>query len=181
MYKRFTDVINKYDAQITSFEEQIATIQKELEKANASLLEELETEVRKWLSENKFFQTKDGYIVVNKLKNIAFIGLTSKTPRIIVEGFYLRGIDTDSTSPIVYMYGYYDALAGFLLSDLTPTTGEVFCEKCKTVCEHIISHLNYTPNAMYREEGDSFDRFIKDAAKAKIDVDYYPEVNVTLK
>ena len=99
-------------------------------------------------------------------------------PRVILKGFYTRGIDSEK--PARFLYGYYDNNAGFLLNDLTPVSAEVFCEKTKLVVEDIISHLSYTPIYLYREEDDVFDRFLSAARKGGIDIEYHPEINVSI-
>ena len=124
-------------------------------------------------------KTLDGYISVSKIKDVHVSGLSKYQPRIVVEGFYVRGIDCDK--PARYLYGYYDNCAGFLLSELSPITSDLFCEKVKTVCSDIIKNLTYKPTYLYREDGDKFDNFIKDARKCGIDIEYYPELHVSVK
>ena len=82
--------------------------------------------------------------------------------------------------PARYLYGYYDIDAGFLLNELTPVSPEVFCEKTKLVVEDILSHLSYTPTYLYREEDDAFDKFLSAARKGGIDIEYHPEITVSI-
>lgn len=179
MNNRFKGIIEKYRDITESYEKQLKTLEKELLDMNANYQEDILVEFDKCLSESRFYKTNDGYIAVNEVKQVHVGGLSRHAPRITFSGFYIRGIDCKQ--PANHPYGYYDTLSGHLLSDLKPVTPEVFCEKVQTVCEDIIANLPYKPTYLYREEGDKFDNFIKDARKGGIDIEYYPELNVTLK
>lgn len=167
----FKDQVGFYESEAKKYEQKALEVKTEYQ-------EHLWAELHKCFKENHFFKTNDGYIAVNKLKIVHVAGFDRLNPRVTVEGFHLRAID--STSNNHTPYGYYDTMAGFLISELTPVSPDVFCEKVKLVAQNIVDHLPYKPDYMYREEGDVFDNFIRDARKSKLYIEYYPEVKVTL-
>ena len=179
MNERFTDICKRYDGALSFYEDRLKVLEKTVAEIQKDYRQSITDEFNKVLGETCFFKTLDGYISVSKIKDVHVSGLSKYQPRIVVEGFYVRGIDCDK--PARYLYGYYDNCAGFLLSELSPITSDLFCEKVKTVCSDIIKNLTYKPTYLYREDGDKFDNFIKDARKCGIDIEYYPELHVSVK
>ena len=176
---------------ISEYTPKLHALDAEKTKIDTQLLHECEayqTELLKCIREsvnaNRFFKTNDGYIAINEIKEVTVSGLFTHTPKIVVSGLYLRGVDANDQAEKWWftgrMYGYYDLMAGFLLSELEPVSKEVFCEKVQTVLEHIKKNLHYNPNYHYRQEGDEFDNFLHDAKKAKIDIEYYPEIKISI-
>ena len=179
MNERYKNILNTYNGALSFYEDRLKVIENTIAEIQKDYRQSITDEFKKVLSETHFFKTLDGYIAINKIKDAHVSGLSKHQPRIVVEGFYVRGIDCDK--PARYLYGYYDNCAGFLLSELSPITSDLFCEKVKTVCSDIIKNLPYKPTYLYREDGDKFDNFIKDARKCGIDIEYYPELYVSVK
>lgn len=175
---KFQKIIETYSGVISLYTDKFNYIRNTLFELRHDFREEMMSEFNELLKENRFFQTNDGYIAVNAVNSINVSGLAQIDPIVVLEGFYIRGIDCKH--PAKYPYGYYDSISGHLLSALKPITPEIFCEKAKTVLLSIIDNLYYKPTYLYREEGDTLSQFIDGARRANIDVEYYPEVKITI-
>lgn len=176
--ERFKSIIDSNCNTLQGHEDAKKALNDEIIKTRDNYADAIVSEFSNWLKENKFFKTRDGYIAVNYITGVLVAGLAKYNPRIVLEGFYLRGIDGTKADGVPY--GYYDTQAGFLLGELIPVSEELFCSKAKEVCEAIIKALPYKPTVYYRGEDDDLDLFLTDARKGKLDVDYYPEVKVSI-
>lgn len=178
MNDKLRDVVEVFKDQATAYRRQIKNLEDKVQDINKEYQSHIIREFKEWLKESRFFYTRDGYIAVDDIIDVKVGDMDAYHPRVILKGFYTRGIDSEK--PARFLYGYYDNNAGVLLNDLTPVSSEVFCEKTKLVVEDIISHLSYTPTYLYREEDDVFDRFLSAARKGGIDIEYHPEIMVSL-
>lgn len=178
MNDRLKNVVEVFKDQATAYNKQIKHLEDKVQDINKEYQSHIIQEFKEWLKESRFFHTHDGYIAVDDIIGVKVDDMDAYHPRVILKGFYTRGIDCEK--PARFLYGYYDNDAGFLLNELTPVSPKVFCEKTKLVVEDIINHLPYTPTYLYREEGDVFDRFLSDARKGGIDIEYHPEITVSI-
>jgi len=179
MNDKLKNVVEVFRGQTAVYTKEIKSLEDKIKGINEEYKEHLIREFKDWIKESsRFFKTNDGYFAVDSVTDASVVGLDSYHPRIFLKGFYVRGIDCQA--PARFLYGYYDVEAGFLLNELMPVSQEVFCEKVRDVVEDIISNLQYKPTHLYRKEGDRLDKIISDARKAKVDIDYYPEVEVTI-
>jgi hypothetical protein len=168
MQTNFNKITAKYLQDVDKLEREVKSKQIELKTIQNKYEQEIKEEMSSLIQENPYFKTRDGYIKIDEVDYAYVGGLARFCPRISVVGFYIRGGN----------YGYYDNCAGFLLTDLEPSTKEVFLDNVKIVTENILSRLPYKPNQYFREEGDEFDDFLYAAKKGGIDIEYYPEVKV---
>lgn len=168
MQTNFNKITAKYLQDVDKLEREVKSKQIELKTIQNKYEQEIKEEMSSLIQENPYFKTRDGYIKIDEVDYAYVGGLARFSPRISVVGFYIRGGN----------YGYYDNCAGFLLTDLEPSTKEVFLDNVKIVTENILNRLPYKPNQYFREEGDEFDDFLYAAKKGGIDIEYYPEVKV---
>lgn len=185
MIKACDSVIQEHAVKIQALEKEILEIEKKLSNECNSYSQDLADAIRQMLKTSRFFKTNDGYIAVDDIKEVQVLGLFKHMPKVVLSGLYLRGIDSNEKANNWWttgkMYGYYDSCAGFLLNELVPVSKEVFSEKVQSVLLHIKANLHYNPDYRYRQEGDDFDMFLKDAKRAKIDIEYYPELKITIE
>ena len=178
MNDKLMNIVEVFKDQAASYTKELKKLEVKIQDINYEYKNHISHEFTEWMKESRFFKTNDGYIAVDGIIDIKVDGLDAYHPCIILKGFYIRGIDCKM--PARYLYGYYDIDAGFLLNELTPVSPEVFCEKTKLVVEDILSHLSYTPTYLYREEDDAFDKVLSAARKGGIDIEYHPEINVSI-
>ena len=176
--ERFKSIIDGHSDVMLKYEQEILNLSRSFKAKQDEYIGDIINEFTSWLHENRFFKTHDGYIAINCITGANVTGFARIIPQVRVNGFYIRGIDCPN--PFTTPYGYYDRDAGFLLNDLTPISEELFCEKVKEVCEKIIDSLPYKPNHYYRSEDDEFAVFLEGARNSKIDVEYYPEVKISV-
>ena len=118
MQTNFNNIIAKYKQDTDRLEREVQTKQTELKILQNKYEHEIKEELSSLIQDNPYFKTRDGYIKIDKV-NYAYVGgLSRYSPRVSVLGFYLRGGN----------YGYYDNCAGFLLTDLEPSTKEDFLD-----------------------------------------------------
>lgn len=170
MQTNFNKITAKYLQDVDKLEREVESKQMELKTIQNKYEHEVKEELCSLVHNNPYFKTRDGYIKIDEVDYAYVGGLSRYSPRVSVVGFHIRGGN----------YGYYDNYAGFLLTDLEPSTKDEFLDNVKTVTECIINRLPYKPNQYFREEGDEFDDFLYAAKKGGIDIEYYPEIKVKI-
>jgi hypothetical protein len=177
--EKIVDITTKYSQLAQVKEDSIKILENELREINNSYICDIIQQFSEVVKVCPYFKTGDGYIKIDFVKTARVSGLFKYSPSIDVSGFYIRGINGVNGSKY-FPYGYYDNCAGFLLSELIPITKEEFLKQIEIVTHEVINGLHYKPNQYYREENDLFGVLLTAARKGGIDIEYYPEINVTL-
>lgn len=174
--ERLVKTISNYSGKIKDLEEQIKVLEEKIQLVNepyrAELIEIMSSKVA---NGERFYQVHNGYIMVTKVKTAHVTGLSGFTPRVVVEGLFMRQPTGKCDS-----YLYFGTGEGFLISEMIPTTQEKFLSELEEYVKYVCEGLTYKPSPMYRESGDRLDRALKEARKAGIDIDYYPEIKVEM-
>ena len=174
MIQQCKHIIENYHSQIDRIIEEIEKQHQTLREIECKYENDMFSHISTLFQAHQYYKVTAGYIKVDSINKLKINSLIKHDPIITVCGFYIRGAFRGDP------YGYYDNDGGFLLSEFEPVTEEVFLENMKKCVETTIEQLPYKPDYLYRCEGDVFDNLLHDAKKAGIDVQYYPEIKVSL-